>query len=52
MLKKMGYSKLLSTKSMIIISLLGAMASTLMSFEISIPFMSAFIKMNISENDR
>lgn len=49
MLKKTEYSKLLSIKSMITIALLGAIASLLMSFEISVPFMPAFIKMEISE---
>lgn len=49
MLKKREYSKLLNIKSMITIALLGAIASLLMSFEISVPFMPVFIKMEISE---
>lgn len=39
----------LKTRKMILSALLGAMAAVLMSFEISIPFMPAFIKMDLSE---
>ncbi|MBQ6489562.1 MAG: ECF transporter S component [Solobacterium sp.] len=37
------------TRKMILCALLGAIAAVLMSFEISLPFMPAFIKMDLSE---
>lgn len=37
------------TRKMILCALFGAIAAVLMSFEISVPFMPAFIKMDLSE---
>ena len=42
-------NKKLNTKAMIMISMLGAIAALLMFFELSVPFILPFIKLDISE---